>query len=493
MKIIKAPAMGKSTYTGPPLTQEERRRALEWVAQERKFNRWAYFEAYPKQKDFFDLGASKRERLLMAANQVGKSQAGAFEAACHLTGNYPPNWKGRKWDRPVKAWAAGETSTVVRDVQQAKLCGPPGVELEFGSGLIPRDLFVDKPSLARGVTDAYDTIQVKHKTGGISILRFKSYEQGRAKFQGETLDFVWYDEEPALEIYSEGLTRITATGGMVFMTFTPLKGISHVVARFIQEKTEDRELVSMTIDDALHIAPSERQKIIAGYPAHEREARAKGVPMLGSGRIFQVTEEAISEPAIQNVPPHWFKVWGVDFGIGHPFAAALLLIDRDSDTIHVHHVIRMADTLPLQHSVPMKTVGGAVPVAWPHDGNVRGDRNTGDTMISLYKAQGLKTLPQHATWPDGGFSTEAGIAEMQDRMETGRFKVASHLTEWWEEFRLYHRKDGVIVKERDDVLSATRIGVMMKRFAKQVPLGPLNDPKGRGEVVMADGVDFDLH
>jgi phage terminase large subunit-like protein len=475
-----------------PLTPQERRKVLIWLAERQRFNKFAYFEPYVKQRQFFNMGLGVRERLLMAGNRVGKSQAGAFEAAAHLTGNYPKWWKGRKFDRPVRAWLAGETSGVVRDVQQAKLCGEPGVDSDFGAGLIPKDAFADKPSLARGVTDAYDTIQVKHISGGISVARFKSYEQGRAKFQGETLDFIWFDEEPDLAIYSEGLTRVAATGGMAYMTFTPLKGPSDVVTRFTDEPSEDRGMVSMQIEDAKHIPPEQRASIIAGYPAHEREARAKGVPMLGSGRIFQVTEESISEAIIDNVPGHWGKIWGVDFGIMHAFAAALLLWDRDNDVIHVHHVIRMKDCGPLQHAVPMRNIGASVPVAWPHDGNVRGDRNTGQTVQKLYKDQGLHMLKEWGTWPDGGFSTEAGIMEMQERMTTGRFKVANHLSDFFDEFRLYHRRDGQIVKERDDILSAVRIGLMMKRYAKNVPLGSMDVRRQTGSgPQIAEGIDFD--
>ena len=80
--------------------------------------------------------------------------------------------------------------------------------------------------------------------------------------------------------------------------------------------------------------------------------------------------------------------------------------------------------------------------------------------------------------------------EMQDRMTTGRFKVAAHLSEWFEEFRLYHRKDGQIVKLRDDFLSATRVALMMKRFAKQLPILSGERPK-RPKQIQADGVDFD--
>lgn len=472
-----------------PLTPEERRRAVQWVAEQKKYNRLAYFVPYEKQRAFFDLGETARERLLMAANQVGKSECGAFEAACHMTGLYPKWWKGRRFDRPVRCWFAGETSQAVRDVQQKKLCGEPGVESEYGAGLIPRDCFADKPSLARGVTDAYDTIQVRHASGGVSVGRFKSYEQGRAKFQGETLDFVWFDEEPDLSIYSEGLTRITATGGMTYTTFTPIKGMSSVVRRFLEEKTEARGIVTMTIEEAAHIPPEERARIIAGYPPHEREARAKGVPMLGSGRIFQISEEAVAEPLLDHVPLYWAKIWGIDFGIDHPFAAALLIWDRDNDVVHVHHVIRLKDTLPDRCAVPMRVMAASVPVAWPHDGHIRA-AGSGAPIATIFKGYGLNMLHEHATFPEGGYATEAGIAEMQQRFATGRLRVANHLSEFFEEYRLYHRKDGNIVKESDDILSAIRVGLMMKRYAKAVPLGSV-DIRKRGSD-MASGMDFDV-
>ncbi len=65
--------------------------------------------------------------------------------------------------------------------------------------------------------------------------------------------------------------------------------------------------------------------------------------------------------------------------------------------------------------------------------------------------------------------------DMLDRMKTGRFRVAAHLADWWEEFRLYHRKDGQIVKEGDDLMAATRYAVMMLRHAavKKAPLDGL--------------------
>ena len=75
-------------------------------------------------------------------------------------------------------------------------------------------------------------------------------------------------------------------------------------------------------------------------------------------------------------------------------------------------------------------------------------------------------LPDRATFDDGSNGLEAGVSEMLTRMQTMRLKVFSHLEDWFEEFRLYHRKDGLIVDRNDDLLAATRYGMMMKRKAK---------------------------
>ena len=448
---------------------QEKLELLELLDYRLTYQKFYDFKPYAKQREFLDLGRNMRERLLIAGNQNGKTQIGAYEAACHLTGVYPEGWKGRRFDKPTKGWIAGETSLVVRDVQQKKLCGEPGVDELFGTGMIPKELFVDKPSLARGVTDAYDTIQVRHVSGGVSIGRFKSYEQGRQKFQGESIDWGWCDEEPPDDVYAEFLTRTVATGGMAFMTFTPLKGRSSVVMRFLDEPSPDRAVVTMTIEDALHIPAGERAKIIAGYLPHEREARARGVPMLGSGRIFMASEESVVEEPIEHVPPFWWKLWAVDFGINHPFAAVLILWDKDADVIHVHHTFRVADALPIQHADAMKRVAASVPVAWPNDGNIR--RDDGKPMADHYKRHGLLMLPEHATWPDGSLSTEAAVLEMDEREKSGRLKYSRQLSDILEERRFYHRKDGQIVKLKDDLLSALQKAVMMKRAARQVQLG----------------------
>lgn len=422
-------------------------------------NRLKLYRPYTKQSEFHTAGAKYRERLFMAGNQLGKTVSGGFEGAMHATGRYPEGWQGRIFERRTVAWAAGVTGESTRDTVQRVLLGRPN---EWGTGAIPKDAILDI-TMARGVADQVDTITVRHECGEASLIGLKSYEKGREKWQGETLHWVWYDEEPSLDIYSEGVTRTNATGGLVWVTFTPLLGMSDVVRRFLLEQSPDRHVTQMTIEDALHYTPEERARIIASYPEHEREARAKGVPVLGSGRVFPISEEQIKERAIE-LPDHWPRICGLDFGWDHPTGAVWMAWDKDADVIHVYDCYRLKEQTPAIHAITIKAKGPKIPVAWPHDG-LQHDKGSGQELAQQYRDQGVNMLPERATFPDGSNGVEAGIMDMLDRMKTGRFKVAEHLNDWWEEFRMYHRKDGLIVKERDDLMSATRYGVMMKRYA----------------------------
>lgn len=202
------------------------------MARRRRTNRLADYAPYPKQVEFHAAGATYRERLLMASNRFGKSECGAAETAIHLTGRYPAWWVGKRFSHPVEAWAAGVTNETTRDIVQAKLIGPPERKEEWGTGYIPASA-IGEIAPSRGIANAIDTVSIRHASGGWSSLQFKSYERGREKWQGTAKHLIWNDEEPPLDVYTEGLTRTNETGGIVMTTFTPLLGLSEVVARFL--------------------------------------------------------------------------------------------------------------------------------------------------------------------------------------------------------------------------------------------------------------------
>lgn len=187
-------------------------------------------QAYAKHLEFFRAGAEHRERCMLAANRVGKTEGvGGYETALHLMGEYPDWWEGRRFDHPIESWAAGDTSQTVRDIIQAKLLGPVG---SFGTGLIRKRCIVRTTS-RQGISDAVQDIYVKHKSGGTSSLTLKSYDQKRVSFQGTSKHLIWLDEEPDMGVYSECLLRTMTTDGMVLCTFTPLLGLSDVVLSYL--------------------------------------------------------------------------------------------------------------------------------------------------------------------------------------------------------------------------------------------------------------------
>lgn len=452
------------------LLEEKQRRINE--------NRLKHYKPYPKQIIFHNTSLTHREILFRASNQSGKTLAGAMQVAMHLTGLYPDWYEGKRFETPTRGMAGSESAELTRKGVQRLLLGNPEDRSAWGTGSIPKATIVDW-SMRSGVADAVASITVRHVSGGNSTLQFASYDQGRTKWQADTLDFVWFDEEPPADVYSEGITRTNVTMGPVILTMTPLFGMSEVVRRFIPPNTPDRADVCMTIDDVEHYTPEERARIIASYPEHEREARTRGIPSMGSGRIFPVAESTITVEAFA-IPPHWPLIGGLDFGYDHPTAGTKLAWDRDNDIIYVTAAYkkRGADLATMGISPTVAHVAalkpwGSIPWAWPHDG-LQHDKSSGDELAGQFRDQGLNMLPDKATHPPqdgekegtGGNSVEAGLQDMLDRMQTGRWKVFAHLEPWLEEFRLYHRKDGKIVKEFDDCISSSRYAYMMRRFAK---------------------------
>lgn len=192
---------------------------------------------YAKHLEFFEAGAKYRERCAMAANRVGKSLGmGGYETAAHLTGLYPDWWPGRRFEKPIRAWAAGKTNETTRDIVQGILMGEiatrDGRKGFTGTGVIPGECH-GKIAWKQGVQDLADTVKVRHVSGGWSSLGFKSYQQGRGSFEGTAQDLIWLDEEPPLDVYGECLIRTATTNGLIMLTFTPLEGLSETVMQFL--------------------------------------------------------------------------------------------------------------------------------------------------------------------------------------------------------------------------------------------------------------------
>jgi phage terminase large subunit-like protein len=450
-----------------PERLEQAIKLAEQITEKKDTNRLSFYDPYEYQNNFHSAkdndGRLARQRLLMAANKTGKTFCGAAEMAFHLTGKYPKWWKGYRFTGPIKAWAAGNTTANTRDIVQAELLGEPGDEEDFGKGALPKDVIL-KWDRQPGIPNAVSTVTVKHASGKNSKCYLKSYEQGKQAWMGKAIDVVWMDEEPPQDIYSQALRASLKSGGLTYMTFTPESGMTNVVAQFMNNLKPHQQLYNATWDDAPHLDDEVKAEILAALPPHERKMRSEGIPVLGSGLVFPIDVEQIKRTAFA-IPEHWSRICAIDFGYDHPTAAVWIAHDRDHDVAYVYDTYRKSGETPLVHAQAIKARGDWIPVMWPHDG-AQHDKGSGEPLAAIYRRQGMNMFPKHFENPEGGQGVEPGLMEMLQKFQTQRLLVFDHLGEFFEEMRMYHRKDGKVVKERDDLMSAARYAVMSLRYAK---------------------------
>ena len=126
--------------------------------------------------------------------------------------------------------------------------------------------------------------------------------------------------------------------------------------------------IGATWDDAPHLKAEDKDRLVATYPEHEAEARMKGVPMMGEGKVFTISEsEIVCDPI--PIPPHWARICGIDFGLNHPAAGVWLAWDREADIIYLYDCYKMKDKLAPYHAAMITSRGRWIPVAWPHVGS----------------------------------------------------------------------------------------------------------------------------
>ena len=428
------------------------------------------YKPYRFQESFHDAGAEASQRLLMAANRVGKTFTGAAEAAMHLTGLYPEWWTGRRFDHPVLLWACGSTTETTRDIVQAELLGEPNDPSAEGTGAVPKHTILNSERKP-GVPNAKGSALIKHISGGNSQLVFKSYEMGHEKFMGKSVDYIWLDETPPQDIYTQCLARTVATKGSLCMTFTPEGGLTDMVRQYLNDLKPGQALIRATWDDAPHLDENTKKQILDALPPHERAMRSQGVPMFGTGLVFPVNPADITcEPF--PIPEYWPKVIGMDLGWEHPTCAIWSAFDADEDVIYIFQEYGESKRTPEEHSRYIKAMPHSnIPIVIPHDGNRR--TGLGNPAIRDQLSEAGLTLELEPfrnpialgekPYGKGAASVEAGIMFMLERMRDGRLKIFSSCTKLMEQLAVYHRDPrgtGKIVERFDDYVDAARYSVL---------------------------------
>jgi phage terminase large subunit-like protein len=448
---------------------------LEEMARRKKQNalRDTYRMLYSWQFKFVEATETYHESCLCAANQIGKSMTGRVMDACHLTGDYPDDYPGHKFEHPPLCWCLGYSMEKTRDLLQNHLFGKFRPGEGFEGGLVPKDRIVSWES-AIGTPNAMRTVRVKHVTGGTSVMQFWSYSQGQHAIMGDIVDWVHVDEEPRDQTIRPQLITRTANGdkgrgGRVIYTLTPENGRTELIIKFMDDPSASQFFMMKGWDDAPHMTPEKRERLLESYPDHQRDMRSKGIPMLGHGRIYDLADEfVLCDPF--PLPIFWKVIVGMDFGWDHPQAFAKLAIDPDNDIVYVVNSWRKPKVSANDAWGAVSSWARSVPVAWPSDGLIHEKgRDVTSQQKDHYHSAGFSMLHSHANWPDGSNSVEHGIYELLDRMRKGTLRIFRGQQDLMEELRQYHRDEKQrIVKVMDDVLDAVRYAYMMRRYAKVI-------------------------
>ena len=417
-------------------------------------NRLAIYVPHAKQKIAHAMGKHYTACAIFGGNRTGKSECARMEMAYHLTGEYPDDWTGRRWDRPTRCYAATKTWAANLIGVQKMLLGDIGA---WGTGSIPKRCLGPHTSQG-GVAGAVSTVKVKHVSGRYSTLVFKAYEQGRELFQSDSIDFAWLDEEPPWPVFSETVMRVMDSRGYVLLAFTPLLGMSEVAAHFrnididLPEEDEtgqviknvSRGWVNFEWADNPFLTPetiSAMRQQFANRP-HELAAREKGEPSLGSGACYPVNFSSIVIPDFE-IPRHWKRGVGADFGYTNPTAFLWGALDPNTDTRYYYREYKVAQRHPSEHSLIFSTEDWVPPIFGDPSCDSASPKD-GEAIVEEYEKYSVTIFPADRRLVD------SGIARCMGLFLEGKAKIMESCRLIQREIQLYSRdENGKVIKRNE--------------------------------------------
>ena len=267
----------------------------------------------------------KRNRWVFGGNRSGKTECGAVECIYMARGIHPY----RENRKDVCGWVVSLSTQVQRDVAQKKI-------LQY----LRKD-WIDEIVMQSGRKDApesgvIDFIRIKNVFGGISSIGFKSCDQGREKFQGASLDFVWFDEEPPQDVYVECRMRVLDRRGDIFGTMTPLKGLTFVYNEIYLNRGGDKEIWYEFMDwsDNPYLDKDEIRLLEGCMDERALQSRKYGRFATTEGLVYPEFDESVHVIQPFSVPKEWQDTISIDPGLNNPLSAHWYAVDFD-DNVYV--------------------------------------------------------------------------------------------------------------------------------------------------------------
>lgn len=428
-----------------------------------------HFKPIPKMLEYYKAALGSSERLILGGNRSGKTYNVLEEGYYHVTGLYPEEWwPGYRFNRPIIAILASYRLTDTRDILQKKLF--EGDIQDNIPPIIHESLIVSRANTS--LKGAYDYVDIRHISGGVSRIYFKAYKQGASSFQGVKADWIHLDESVGFDVYQESLLRTASfneSKTFINVTMWPEKGQDELVCHFMNNGNADeiannRFYMHLSWDDNIHMPESEKIRLEQSIPEWQREARIKGIPVFGQGKVFiQPESEIFIKPFDLRDPRyrHFAYIYGLDPSAtsGGTWGFVLLAYDRDNDFVYACRDYKLSNVTPSEHSSNMSRIIPFLGCYGMCDPAGAGEnQHTKESTIEfLQNTCGLKLIKANKV----NGTKEAVIDSIYERIRRGTFKIMydpetnSGCTNLVKEWRQYSRDEkGQIIKKNDHCIDA---------------------------------------
>lgn len=408
----------------------------------------------------------KRNRWVFGGNRSGKTECGAVESIYFARGIHPY----RKNKDKVFGWVVSLSCQVQRDVAQSKILkylNPDWiVDITMLSG--------KKDSPSSGIIDQ---IMIRNVFGGISTIGFKSCDQGREKFQGSSLDFVWFDEEPPKEIYDECLMRILDKRGDIFGTMTPLKGLTFVYDEIYLNKKNNPEIwyEFMEWADNPYLSKQETKMLTQSLSEDQIESRRYGRFKSSEGLVYPEFDEneCVIEPF--TIPYEWQDTLSIDPGLNNPLSCHWYAVDYDGVVYVVEEHFEAGKSVE-EHAEKIKSISRRLSWHTDSQGRVESLIDSAANQRTLAYSKSVAEL-----FYDNGILVNtrvnkdlfSGINTVKKYLKNKKIYIFKNCTNLIRELKSYWWGSGDIPKKYDDhALDELRYYLMSKpenQAPKKVP------------------------
>ncbi len=405
----------------------------------------------------------KRNRWVFGGNRSGKTECGAVEVIYMARGIHPY----RENRKNVFGWVVSLSSQVQRDVAQKKIL----------SYLNPD--WIERIVMSEGRRDSpengiIDQLIIKNVFGGTSTIGFKSCDQGREKFQGSSLDFVWFDEEPPKDIYDECKMRVIDKKGDIFGTMTPLKGLTFIYDEIYMNKYGSKEVwyEFMEWADNPYLDKKEIKALTESLSNDVIESRRYGRFCVQSGLVYTEFDENVHVIEPFEVPPEWQNNISIDPGLNNPLSCHFYAVDYD-DNVYVIAEHFIAGKEVSYHAEKIKEI--ARRLNWKTDKNGRlqaliDSAANQKTLASLKSVTELFYEQGIAVNPHVNKDLFSGITRVKQYFKEKKIYIFRTCPNLIRELKGYWWGSGDVPVKRDDhALDELRYFIMSRPKAEKIP------------------------